>query len=72
MLEAPKITVPHLYLIYRLLQYNCAINSGGMRNWIFLSERPLIQIDYGLHLANRVMALFLIKDKKLDYNIVNA
>jgi len=29
-------------------------------------------IDNGLHLANRVMALFLIKDKKLDYNIANA
>jgi len=40
-----------------------------MRNWIFLSKHPLIRIDYELHLANRVTALFLIKDKKHDYNI---
>ena len=48
---------------------NLFINSGGMRNWIFLSKHTLIQIDCGLHLANRVTALFLIKDKKHDYNI---
>jgi len=43
--------------------------SGGMKIWIFLSKHLLIQIDYRLHLANRVTALFLIKDKKHDYNI---